>query len=109
MPVKFCFIINLLYWNIFHSAENHRDVTLSISMHVKLLDVTCGGSLYFKTRNSTETWHINCLNGNRQSDYYWFSLTMDKNIKWDIGYLNNRTSYDDKRFWISITGDLISF
>ena len=107
--MKFRFLVNLICGNKFYSTQSDGDVTLLIT--VKLLDLTCNGSLYYKTRNSqqTEPSRINCLNGIRQQHEGRVRRTMNKNIKWNIGYLNYRTSNGDKKFWISITGDLLSF
>ena len=106
--VKFCFLVNLLFGGIFHSAQIDDHITLSIA--VKLLDLTCDDSLYYETRNSPQTLHvrINCVNGSRNEYPHVISLNMNKNSKWDIGYFDDGISYGNK-FWISITGDLISF
>ena len=92
------------FWNLFHSAQIDGDVILSIV--VKFLDLTCGYSLYYKTRNSqqTEYMRIHCLNGNRQAFRDAFALTMNINSKWDIGYRDNGILYGYK-FWILIKGN----
>ena len=76
-----------------------------MSIEVKFLDLTCGYSLYYKTRNpqQTERRPINCLNGNGLNFPDVFGLLMNKNSQWDIGYSNNGVLYGYK-FWILITG-----
>ena len=79
---------------------------MMLSIVVKFLDLICGYSLYYKTRNPQQTEHvsINCLNGNRQAYWDAFGLTININSKWDIGYCDNGTSYWYK-FWILIKGN----